>query len=175
MDLKLNIKNNNVGNKILLISLFIVVLLIISMLLRLIFFFFIPKFDENSNKLNGSGYSQPLNVIKNDNNSEYIIAYYLDDYWHIIDNTEVIKKYKHTFIVYRSNRMWKSGSGRELYVFKDNQKCVYNSLDAFTLIYDDFFVLAKKKMSTDEFEKYYQGNELSGIYNFDDHEIIIIE
>ena len=127
-------------------------------------FFIFPNFDYNFQYPIGPGYSSPLRDVEVEDDKEYVIAYYLDDYWIVIDDTEQIKKYKDKFIVYKSQDVWKEGSSKELYVFRDIECIVHTSLDSFVLIYDDFFMNSKRKMTMDEFKEYCEQKQFLGVY-----------
>lgn len=130
-------------------------------------FFVGPKLDYDPQKPTGAGYSLPLRIVNVDDNKEYVVAYYLDDYWTVIDDTELIKRHKTKFIVYKSEQIDESGSNKELYVFRDRDCIIHTPLDSFVLVYDDFFMNAKKKMTMEEFEAFCDEKQFFGIDIFD--------
>lgn len=127
-------------------------------------FFLFPNFDYNFQYPMGVGYSSPLRDVEVDDDKEYVVAYYLDDYWVVIDDTDMLKKYKDKFIVYKSSDEWKKGSSKELYVFRNTECIVHTPLDSFVLIYDDFFMNSKKKMTMEEFKDYCDEKNFAGVY-----------
>ena len=131
-------------------------------------FFVFPNFHYNTDNPTGAGYSTPLRNVAVDDEKNYVIAYYLDDYWTVIDDTEMLKKHKARFIVYKSEHVDKPGSDRELYVFREQECIVHTPLDSFVLIYDDFFMNSKKKMTMDEFKEYCDRKGFAGVYIFDE-------
>ncbi len=130
-------------------------------------FFAFPNLDYDPNKPTGSGYSLPLRIVNVEDNKDYVVAYYLDDHWTVIEDTELIKKYKTKFIVYKSKQIDEPGSDNELYVFRDRDCIIHTPLDSFVLIYDDFFMKAKKQMTMDEFEAYCDEKMFFGVDTFD--------
>lgn len=131
-------------------------------------FYLFPRFDYNSNNVMGAGYSRPLNIVSINDHSEYTLAYYIDGCWHVVDDTEQIKKNTKRFIVFKSDDEWRKDSDRELYVFRDTDCVVHTSLSSFALIYDNFFKDYEKKMTMEEFEQYCLEKQFAGLYIFGD-------
>lgn len=131
-----------------------------------IVFSILPQSDFNPNKRGGAGYSKPLkNVEKNDDKS-YILAYYYDNCWHVVDDTQAIKDNINQFMVYKTDDEWRQGSELHLLVYQDNTIVSHQPLSPFTLIDDRCFRKCMKKMSKEEFDAYCMERQLSNNYIF---------
>ena len=104
---------NNRKTVILVLSFLLCSVFLVYAFLIVTFFFVIPSFDNDSQKVESYyGYSRPMNIVAQDDNAEYIFAYYTsgsensrgEAEWTVIDDQEAIRKYKDTFVIYLSEK-----------------------------------------------------------------------
>lgn len=135
------------------------------------FFFVIPALDSESQKVESYyGYSHPMNIVTQDDDAEYIFAYYTSSSenvcngaeWIVIDDQDAIRKYKNTFVIYLSEKSFEIGAGRDFFIFKDGEKVYGSSLCYFPycMIYDDFFKPYEKRLTVEEMKQYAVEHEL---------------
>ena len=131
-----------------------------------IVFSIMPQSDANPDKRGGAGYSKPLKIVEINDDKNYILAYYYNGSWRVVDDTQAIKDNKFRFMVYKTDDEWRKGSDRHLFVIQDDIVLSHQPLSPFTLIDDRCFRKCMKKMSKEEFKAYCKERQLNNIYIF---------
>ena len=76
--------------------------------------------DYDPDKAVGPGYSKPLHMMHDDGEgSTFVLAYYYDDCWHVIDDTQKLRENRDNFIIYKEDNQWHEGTHLQLMLIKD--------------------------------------------------------
>ncbi len=130
-------------------------------------FSLMPANSYNPDKNVGAGYSRPLHMIPDyDAHNEYILAYYIGDRWNVVDDSEMIKKNRDNFTIYKSDDEWHKGTHLQLILVQNGYMMNKVPLSTFTLIDDRCFSKCTKVMTMEEFEAYCQEKDLQSMYIF---------
>ena len=114
-----------------------------------------PQNSYDPDKNTGIGYSKPLNMMANyENKNTYILAYYYNDCWHVVDDTPKLKENRDKFMIYKEDDKWHDGTHLQLIIYENSYLLHHIPLDEHTLIDDRCFRGCIKKMTMDEFIKY---------------------
>lgn len=119
-----------------------------------VFFFVVPScLDVDKTKYAGEGYIYPLSVVEPNDSSEYLVIFEKDCQpleFYAIEDSEFIKKYKNSFVVYKTKWCFKLQDHRDFVVIKDGKRVSFSNLGNFptALCYDDFFMLKCKKITS---------------------------
>lgn len=132
-----------------------------------IVFSIMPMSDYDPEKRGGEGFSKPLKIVEQEDECRYTLAYYHGGYWHVVDDTDAIKKNWNTFVMYKADDEWHKKERLHLFIFRDDYVLSHHPLSTFTLFDDRCFRGLTKKMTWDEFEAYCKERQIDGIYIFD--------
>lgn len=114
-----------------------------------------PQGSENPDKVIGVGYCKPLHAIPEDNTtSKYVLAYYYDDCWHVIDDGQKLRECRDKFVIYKEDNDWHEGTHLQLMLIKNTFMYDNYPLSPKMLIDDRCFKDCTKLMTMEEFEKY---------------------
>ena len=80
-----------------------------------------PQNDYDPDKNVGSGYSRPLHLISaNDTKNHYVLAYYYNDQWSVVDDSQKIIENRDNFTIYKDDDEWHEGTHLQLLIFKNS-------------------------------------------------------
>ena len=114
-----------------------------------------PRNSSTSEKSVGAGYSKPLHMMaRYENKYTYVLAYYYDDCWHVVDDTQKLKENRENFIIYKKDNKWHEGTHLQLLIYENSYLLNNIPLAEFTLIDDRCFRDCIKKMTMEEFIEY---------------------
>ncbi len=126
----------------------------------------LPQGSYDPDKTTGIGYSKPLNMMAQfENQYTYILAYYYDGCWHVVDDTQKLKDNRDKFMIYKKDDKWHDGTHLQLILYENSYMLHHIPLDEHTLIDDRCFRDCTKKMDMDEFTKYCEDKGLK-VYIF---------
>lgn len=124
-----------------------------------------PGNSDSSYKINGLGYCRPLRMIYEvDSDSQYVLAYYYDDCWHVVEDSEKIIQNRNNFIIYNKDNERHEGSHLQLILIKDNY--LFNSIPLYEnmLMDNRCFRDCTKKMTMEEFKNYVVERGYTSVY-----------
>jgi len=128
-------------------------------------FTMLPQNDYDPDKTIGAGYSKPLHMMHNrEGGNSYVLAYYYNDYWHVIDDTEKLWDSREKFMIYKKDDEWHEGTHLQLMLIKDTYMYDNLPLCPQTLIDDRCFRDCTKKMTMEEFKNYVSEHGFTSVY-----------
>ncbi len=127
--------------------------------------FSIMPIGNNADKSVGEGFSRPLHMIsKNEASDSFILAYYYDDCWHVVDDGKKLKENRDNFTIYKKDDEWHDDKHLQLLLVKNGYLLNNVPLSEFTLIDDRCFRDCMKTMTMDEFYAYCEEKDLQSMY-----------
>ena len=124
-----------------------------------------PQSSQNPDKVTGEGYSKPLHLIPEEcTSSTYVLAYYYDDCWHVVDDTQRLHECRDKFIIYKEDNEWHEGTHLQLLIIKNTYMLDNYPLSPKMLIDDRCFKDCTKEMSMEEFEQYVSEQGFTSVY-----------
>lgn len=124
-----------------------------------------PQNSYDPDKVTGVGYIKPLNAIPKDNTtSSYVLAYYYDDCWHVVDDSQKLRDSRDSFIIYKEDNEWHEDTHLQLMLIKDTFMYDNYPLSPNMLIDERCFKDCMKIMTMEEFEKYISENGFSSVF-----------
>lgn len=117
--------------------------------------------DSDQFKGDGAGYSHPLHLLtETEMDGDLTLAYYHGGCWHVVDDSESLRKNRDHFILYKRDNDWHQGTHLQLFVIRNNEVHNHIPLSDFTLIDDRCFDGCMKLMSMEEFEQYHSARRI---------------
>ena len=113
-----------------------------------------PTSSSDNYKVRGTGYTHPLYAVSMKKDARYILAYYSDGKWHVVDDVEVLRENRDSFVIYTDKEVITEKSLRRLCIYEDYTRIVFNSLESLTLIDNRSLKGKEKLMTTEEFKSY---------------------
>lgn len=114
-----------------------------------------PQNDYNPDKILGVGYSRPLHMIPEyDKSNSYILAYYYNGHWSVVDDSQKLKDNRDKFTIYKEDDQWYDEEHLQLLLFRGT--FLYNvlPLSKNTLIDNRCFKDCTQIMTMEEFLDY---------------------
>ena len=113
-----------------------------------------PTDDNDFYKARGTGYTHPLYAVDIKDDAEYVLAYYTGGKWHVVDDVDVLRANRDSFIVYTDKSVITEYNLHRLCIYKNGSRTVFNSLESLTLIDNRSLKGKEKLMTTEEFKAY---------------------
>lgn len=122
--------------------------------------------DSGSYQPNRTGYSRPLRLIQREEEEPWTcaLAYYYNDRWNVVEDTDAIMDNIDNFIVYKSDNEWHEGRHEQLFIIQRGYMFHHVTLGDFALIDDRCFRDCKKTMTMEEFEAYVKEKGWQNVY-----------
>ena len=121
--------------------------------------------DSDPDKNLGPGFSRPLHMIpEDDDEGVYILAYYYNNQWNVVDDSQLLKDNRDHFTIYKKDSDWHEGTHLQLMIIRNHGMLNNVPLSPFTLIDDRCFKNHIKTMTMGEFQEYCKEKHLSHIY-----------
>lgn len=114
----------------------------------------LPSSNSDTEKVRGVGYSRPLLAIDTDSTAHFTFAYYSGGKWHVVDDDEVLRENRESFLIYTLNETVRENSIHRLCLYRENSRIMFVSLDSLTFIDNRCLEGKEKLMNTDEFKQY---------------------
>ena len=124
-----------------------------------------PRNSYNPYKITGVGYCRPLRMIHDvDLGSDFVLAYYYDGCWNVVEDTEKIVENKNNFIIYKEDDERHEGTHLQLMLIKDTYMFCNIPLCEHMLMDNRCFRDCTKKMTMEEFKKYVAEHGYTSVY-----------
>lgn len=122
-----------------------------------------PAHSYDPDKNIGSGFSRPLHMMRK-SSATYLLAYYYDDCWYVVDDTKTLMENRDNFTIYKKDDEWHEGTHLQLMIYENSYLLNNVPLSSFTLIDDRCFRNCKKKMTMEEFKDYLSEKGYDTVY-----------